>query len=126
MFKKKKHKEEQLKLIQKEKQELLRLKEILEDNYPKIDLKDIYVLTVDDINYIVRMQVEEKIGVDYFKNREREIEYSVISRGTEKSGSKGYMSISKKIDGSRYLLVQDQWMNLMFSLLWRSSVAVVI
>lgn len=70
MFKKKKHKEEQLKLIEKEKQELLRLKEILEDNYPKIDLKDIYVLTVDDINYIVRMQVEEKIGVDYFKNRE--------------------------------------------------------
>ena len=44
---------------------------------------------------------------NYFKNREREIEYSVISRGTEKSGSKGYMSISKKIDGLRYLLVQD-------------------
>ena len=44
---------------------------------------------------------------DYFKNRQREIEYSVISRGTEKSGSKGYMSISKKMDVSRYLLVQD-------------------
>lgn len=55
----------------------------------------------------------EEIGTNYdklnnyFENREREIEYSVISRGTEKSGSKGYMSISKKIDDSRYLLVQD-------------------
>lgn len=44
---------------------------------------------------------------DYFKNRKREIEYSIISRGTEKSGSKGYMSVSKEIDGIRYLLVQD-------------------
>ena len=70
MFNKKKHTEEQLKLIEKEKQELLRLKEILENNYPKIDLKDIYVLTIDDINYIVRMQIEDRIGIDYFKNRE--------------------------------------------------------
>ena len=43
----------------------------------------------------------------YFKNRKREIDYSIISRGTEKNGSKGYMSVSKIIDGSRYLLVQD-------------------
>lgn len=35
------------------------------------------------------------------------IEYSIISRGTERYGSKGYMSVSQKIDGSRYLLVQD-------------------
>lgn len=43
----------------------------------------------------------------YFKNRKREIDYSIISRGTEKNGSKGYMSVSKIIDGYRYLLVQD-------------------
>lgn len=43
----------------------------------------------------------------YFQNRKREIDYSIISRGTEKNGSKGYMSVSKIIDGYRYLLVQD-------------------
>lgn len=44
---------------------------------------------------------------DYFESRKREIEYSIISRGTEKNGSKGYMSVTKKIDDTRYLLVQD-------------------
>lgn len=43
----------------------------------------------------------------YFQKRKREIDYSIISRGTEKNGSKGYMSVSKTIDGHRYLLVQD-------------------
>lgn len=68
-----------------------------------------------DVKYTIGSDAHaiEEIGTnydklnDYFKNRKREIEYSVISRGTEKSGSKGYMSISKKIDDSRYLLVQD-------------------
>jgi len=69
MFRRKKEHEEQLKLIEKEKEELLRLKEILKNDYPKIDLKDVFVLTVDDINYIVRMKVEEKAGIDYFKNK---------------------------------------------------------
>lgn len=54
----------------------------------------------------------DELGTNYellkiYENNEKNIEYSIISRGTEKSGSKGYMSISKEIYGSRYLLVQD-------------------
>ena len=61
--------EEKLKQIEREKQELLKIKEILEDNYPKIDIKDLYVFSVDDISYIVRMQVDKKPGIDYFQNK---------------------------------------------------------
>ena len=35
------------------------------------------------------------------------IQYSVISRGTEKSGSKGYMAITKPINNNRYLIPID-------------------
>ena len=37
----------------------------------------------------------------------REIQYNIVSRGTEKAGSKGYMAVTSLINGQRYLLVQD-------------------
>jgi len=54
--------EENLKKVKEEKQELLKLKEILENNYPKINISDLYVFSVDGINYIVKMQIVEEIG----------------------------------------------------------------
>lgn len=38
-----------------------------------------------------------------------EIEYSIVSRGTELCGSQGYMSVSKVINGSRKLVVQNHF-----------------
>lgn len=58
------------------------------------------VIEVNDINLIEKAK---KI----FDDVESEIEYSIVSRGTEKSGSKGYISITKPINKERYLIVQD-------------------
>ena len=59
----------------------------------------------------------EEIGMNYslvmaYLNHEihtgsREIQYNIVSRGTEKAGSKGYMAITKKIHEERHLIVQD-------------------
>lgn len=44
-----------------------------------------------------------------FSNIPSEIEYSIVSRGTELCGSKGYMAISKVINGSKKLVVQNHF-----------------
>ena len=71
-----------------------------------------------DIKYTIGSDAHkvEELGVNYdlmysyldnkINKKEREIEYNIVSRGTEKSGSKGYMAITKKINKSRYLIVQ--------------------
>lgn len=60
---------------------------------------------------IIEVPIDEIDKIDdikkLFNKIPREIDYSVVSRGTEKNGNKGYISISKKIDNNRYLLVQD-------------------
>ena len=44
--------------LQKEKQELLRLKRIMENNYPKIDITNVYVFKEYDINHIVKADIK--------------------------------------------------------------------
>lgn len=51
-----------LRKIEQEKQKLVRLKEILEDTSPKIDIKNLYIFSIDDINYIVRLEVKQITG----------------------------------------------------------------
>ena len=63
-----------------------------------------------DIKYTIGSDAHkvEELGVNYdlmysyldnkINKKEREIEYNIVSRGTEKSGSKGYMAITKKIN----------------------------
>ena len=58
--------EEKISQLKKEKQELLKIKEILEDKTSKIDIKDVYIFSVDGINYIVRLQVDKRPGKNYF------------------------------------------------------------
>lgn len=40
-----------------------------------------------------------------FNNAKRDIEYTIVSRGTEKYGSKGYMGITKEENGKRHLIL---------------------
>lgn len=95
----------------------------------EINTSDRSIWNFEKFNYMINLlrkyKVDYVIGSDshkieelytnydviksYFEKLHREIEYSIISRGTEKSGSKGYMAISKKIDGNRYLLVQNHY-----------------
>ena len=72
-----------------------------------------------DIKYTIGSDAHkpEELGINYdlmyaylndnLNKRKREIEYNIVSRGTEKSGSKGYMAVTKKINKSRYILVQS-------------------
>ncbi len=57
---------------------------------------------IDEIGYHMK---EEYIKINKILNRaERDIEYTVVSRGTEKAGSKGYIGITK-IENDKRLLV---------------------
>ena len=72
-----------------------------------------------DIKYTIGSDAHnvEELGINYdliysylnnkINNSNKEIDYSIVSRGTENSCSKGYMAITKYIDNNRYLLVQD-------------------
>ena len=60
MFGRKKEIEINIKLkeIEKEKEELIKIKELLDNQSPKIDISDIYVWEVDGISYIVKSCVK--------------------------------------------------------------------
>lgn len=62
---------------------------------------------IEEIGYGIK---EMYIKIDKIKsNAERDIEYTIVSRGTEKYGSKGYMGISKVIDGNRLFLLSKHY-----------------
>ena len=42
-------------------------------------------------------------------DKQLKIEYTIISRGTEKYGSKGYMGVSEKIDGKRFFVLSNHY-----------------
>lgn len=63
--------------------------------------------SIDEIGYEVE-EMHKKI--DKIKNNaEIEIEYSIVSRGTEKKGSKGYMGITKVDNHTRYLVLSKHF-----------------
>ena len=58
---------------------------------------------IEEIGYHVQ---EMYVKIDkILNNAKRDIEYSIVSRGTEKYGSKGYMGITKKQNGNRFLIL---------------------
>ncbi len=62
-----------------------------------------------DAHSIDELLVNYDLVYDYlnhFIGKDNEIEYNIISRGTEKAGSSGYMAITKEINNSRFLIVQ--------------------
>lgn len=62
---------------------------------------------IEEIGYGIK---EIYIKIDKIKsNAESDIEYTIVSRGTEKYGSKGYMGISKVIDGNRLFLLSQHY-----------------
>ena len=77
------------------------------DLFKKYDIK--YTIG-SDAHKVGELGVNYDLMYSYLDNKinkeDREIEYNIVSRGTEKSGSKGYMAITKKINNSRYLIVQ--------------------
>ncbi|MBQ9072147.1 MAG: hypothetical protein IJY25_03210 [Bacilli bacterium] len=54
--------EEKLQTIRHEKEELLKIKEMLDDVSPKIDISDIYVWQHNNISYIVRQYIKPIVG----------------------------------------------------------------
>ena len=48
--------------IKREKEELLKIKELLEDKTSKVDISNIYVWKVDGISYLVRYYVKPIVG----------------------------------------------------------------
>jgi len=68
MFENKKRKrelqelEEQKKELTREREELLKIKEIMEDKSPKIDITDVYVFEINGISYIVKYYVDRIRG----------------------------------------------------------------
>ena len=76
--------QEKQKLLQ-EKQELLRLKEILENNSPKVNIKDLYIFSVDDINYIVKLEVTKITGKNGYNMTLSGYESKVIDIFTNKT-----------------------------------------
>lgn len=53
---------EQRQLLEQEKNELLKLKEIMEGNYPKIDITYVYVFEEQNINYLVMYRADKIKG----------------------------------------------------------------
>ena len=47
--------------------------------------------------------------MDINTNKKIKIEYTIISRGTEKYGSKGYMGITEVIDKKRYFVLTNHY-----------------
>lgn len=69
MFKKMKQKDYKLQMLEKEKQQLQRIKEMLNNASLEIDINDLYVWTIDNTCYIVRETVtpctiRKNIGVE--------------------------------------------------------------
>lgn len=84
MLKSKKKKtqiEEEIKKLKKLKEELLFIKNNLDDKSPKVDISDVYIWEVDSIYNIVKLQEEKIVG------------YRVGGFGRKVSGYKGYKSI---------------------------------
>lgn len=62
---------------------------------------------INEIGYHIK---EEYIKIEKINNNEkRDIEYTVVSRGTEKNGSKGYIGISREFEGNRFLLLSKHF-----------------
>lgn len=60
--KKEKELESKLSEIKREKEELLKIKELLEDTTPKVDISNVYVWECDGISSIVRYYVKPMVG----------------------------------------------------------------
>jgi len=60
--------EKKIKLLQKEKVELLKIKEMLNDNSPKIDAAELFIFNNGKIKYIVRKE-EKKIYSKVIKSK---------------------------------------------------------
>lgn len=57
----------------------------------------------EDVGYNIKNTFEK---INKIKNNEkRDIEFTIVSRGTEKKGSKGYMGITKHINNTRLLVL---------------------
>lgn len=62
---------------------------------------------IEEIGYGIK---EMYIKINKIKNNaERDIEYTIVSRGTEKYGSKGYMGITRIIKDSRLFLLSKHY-----------------
>ena len=61
MFGKSKNQKE-IEKLRKEKEELLMIKEMLEDKSPKVDVSDVYVWEYNGISYLVRCYVKTMVG----------------------------------------------------------------
>ena len=84
MFGSKKEIEENLKKIEKEKHELLFIKEILENSLPKIDVTDLYVWEENGIYSIVKLEVKNIIAKDCFDILNNGFESTLIDIFTNK------------------------------------------
>lgn len=62
---------------------------------------------IEEIGYHIK---EEYIKIDKIVNKaKRDIEYTVVSRGTEKYGSQGYIGITTPIDNKRLLVLSKHF-----------------
>lgn len=100
---------------------LIHKNEIVKTTLNKLYYEDNFVANINDSNLVEKYLENNKLVIEVpisetkkidnikkmFDNILREIDYSVVSRGTEINGNKGYIAISKPIDNNRFLLVQD-------------------
>ena len=62
---------------------------------------------VEEIGYNIK---EEYVKIDkILNNAKRDIEYTVVSRGTEKYGSQGYIGITTPIENKRFLVLSKHF-----------------
>jgi len=65
--------------LEREKQKLLRIQEIFEENTPALDISNIFVFELDGRFYIVKAEVKNFVGVTCWSSKKREGYHSILT-----------------------------------------------